>query len=370
MKILLHTGSGYDPEGGIGQFIINLSDSLRAKGLDVQCLYGYCNNSIDDQYLGNINKRFSSTYSFVNGPWKIHKYLKNKKYDIIHSNAYFSYDVVWEKIFSQKTKIVTTLHGLDFGLHEELKKEIELGNIMKYRKELLSSFYCKLKAKFAHSKANALVSVSSGVAKEVEKYLHLKSIVIPNGAIKEFAGSLIEDKDNFVLFVGTCAWRKGVKYLLDIFKSSELSNYELKIIGVDKEEIKRQLGIVNISSNIQVLGKLEYSQVIKYMKKAKIFLFPSLYEGMPLVVLEAMSYGAIPVISDFNGSEELIQNGINGYVVAKRDVVNFSKHVNAILENKELEGRMRNSCKNIGGKFDWSDIAKQYIKVYEKVMAA
>ena len=164
-----------------------------------------------------------------------------------------------------------------------------------------------------------------------------------------------------LLYVGSWMKRKGVDLLPMIMK--ELGdNFALYYTG--GEAAKKYT--TSMPLNMYDLGKLNQKQVIEEMQKADAFLFPSRSEGLPLVVLEALSCG-LPVIA-LKGTavEEIIDHQVNGYLV--KDINEAVSTINKIYENtSELKLLSAIAREQVNHNFSEKSMLNTYIKLYENL---
>jgi glycosyltransferase involved in cell wall biosynthesis len=140
-----------------------------------------------------------------------------------------------------------------------------------------------------------------------------------------------------ILSTGRLARQKGFKFLIDAAKKiiDSHPNVYFFLAGQGKLEtyLKNQIQIAGIEKNFILLGF--FDDIHPLLKTADIFVFPSLYEGMPNSILEAMAHG-LPVIStNVNGVKELISEGINGYTVEPGTSTTIYKALDHLLNNRE-----------------------------------
>jgi len=145
-----------------------------------------------------------------------------------------------------------------------------------------------------------------------------------------------------LLFVGAFVKRKGVQFLPEIYervkaKLGEVS-FALAGFGSMEDELKSNF---NNESSVAFLGKLSNEDVFKTMSNSKILIFPSLSEGLPNVVVEAMKSQCVPICSDINsGIPDLIDDGVEGFRVAVGDVTNFASRIITLLKDEQLRSSM------------------------------
>ncbi len=124
------------------------------------------------------------------------------------------------------------------------------------------------------------------------------------------------------IFVGRLSEEKGIKFLLDSWKKL---NCKLTIVGDGpcSEIVKSHL-----TENIIYLGEQPHNKTIQLMKKAKFVVFPSVwYEGLPIVILEALALGKPVIASNLGGRYELIEHSRSGYLFNLGDMESFGRYV-------------------------------------------
>lgn len=231
--------------------------------------------------------------------------------------------------------------------------------------------------------ADALVANSSGLKKLAEDFYNKREIlVIPNGVDNrafsdEETAEYVESKcnDNVIrlLFVSRLIERKGLQFLLpqlnDIRHQCENlgRSVRLSVVGDGpyREELVRIAKESNVFDIVEFHGQRSKSELPNYYSQAEIFVFPSKKEGMPNVVLEAMSYGLPVVMTPCEGSEELIRD--NGYAVPSDE---FSKSIVKLVCDDALREQMgRRSKEIVEESFQWRQVANQYIKIFTKILS-
>ena len=145
-----------------------------------------------------------------------------------------------------------------------------------------------------------------------------KISVIPFGApIDYFQPQPKPDKRFRALFVGRISPRKGVHYLLQAWQELQLINAELLLVGINEFSAEWLNPYKNIFRYVQ---SVPHSSLNEYYSAASVLVFPSLVEGLALVLLEAMACG-IPIITTPNaGGADILTDGVEGFIVPIRDV--------------------------------------------------
>ena len=148
-------------------------------------------------------------------------------------------------------------------------------------------------------------------------------------------------REEIILAVGNVArWNhKGFDNLLSIFANiqNSIPNYKLQIIGSGDQTFLK-----NICENLNIIGKVEFvgevSNIQDYMQKASVFALTSRWEGLPMVLIEAMSQGIPCVAYDcFTGPAEIITNGKDGILVNDQNKEEFGQELINLLNDKNKQ---------------------------------
>jgi len=169
--------------------------------------------------------------------------------------------------------------------------------------------------------SSTIVAVSDAVkASLVRHHISPKRItVIQNGvALGRFAPAPIQVRARVqALFVGRLTRQKGLDVLLEAL--SRVPEIELSVAGMGEEEqaLQRQAELLNLSGRVTFLGVC--SDIPARMHDADFLVLPSRWEGMPMIVLEALASGLPVLASAVDGIPEIVEDGIQGLLVAPED---------------------------------------------------
>ena len=225
------------------------------------------------------------------------------------------------------------------------------------------------------------VCVSEGVAKfsiETGRLSPEKVVVIPNGVdFERFATAEPADLSEFgigpesrvLLFVGRLDPQKGIRGLLESMRelSSRASFAGTHLLfvghGPSRGEIERFVRDDHLERCVHLLGRR--NDVPALMRAADCLVLPSLWEGMPNVVLEAMAVGLPVVATAVEGTAELVRDGETGLLVPAGDREALSAAIDAVLCDGESAARRGQSAQDhVSKRFTWEGIAKQYADLY------
>ena len=148
------------------------------------------------------------------------------------------------------------------------------------------------------------------------------------------------DNEEFrILFVGAAGPRKGLMDLLEAFRMFRHSRKRLVLVGSVVPEAKACLSKVN-QEQITLVGSVSNVQLIEYYNQASVFVLPSIEEGLAMVVGEAMACGCPVVASTNTGASELINDGVEGFIVPIRAPEVIANRLQQLADQPELRERM------------------------------
>ena len=238
--------------------------------------------------------------------------------------------------------------------------------------------------KIALKKADSIVSVSKFTGVKTAKLFGLreKMTVIENGIdITKFT---ISDRkiidSNIILYFGSIIRKKGVLELADIFNEIIKTNPKaiLKLVGKDVKDIITnkstktlflERSSIEAKKNIQFVGEVPYESIQHHVSTACVVVLPSFAEAFPMTWLEAMAMGKAMVTSNIGWASEIIDDGIEGFLVNPIDHVNFAKKIVLLLENIEMQKKIGIAAKNkVEQKFIIKICADRNIEFYKSLI--
>lgn len=175
------------------------------------------------------------------------------------------------------------------------------------------------------------------------------------------------DKIFRVIFGGGLCLRKGTHYLLQAFAELNLPNSELLLIGAINPEIVPFLKKYEGSYKHMTYRSLK--ELHKYYSQGSVFVLPSLEEGLAMVQPQAMACG-LPVICTTNtGGEDIVRDGVDGFVIPIRDVEKLKEKILYLHKNPEICRQMGQSAKErVSTGFTWDDYGDKMIANYERIL--
>ena len=280
------------------------------------------------------------------------------RYDVVHIHAEGPAFFAWlPKLFGKK--VVVTIHGIDWQ-REKWKNGF-------------GSKFIRQGERNAVKYADEIIVLSKGVQDYFQETYGRKTHFIPNGvnrpAIKN--AEIITEKygltkDSYFLFLGRLVPEKGIRYLVEAFKQIK-TDKKLVIAGgsSDTDEFACKLKELSKSdSRIIFTGFVQGEILDELYSNAYVYTLPSDLEGMPLSLLEAMSYGNCCLVSDIPECTEVVENKA---VIFKKS--NVSELVRKLQENCDISRKVRELKKVasnfILNKYNWDDVVKKTEIIYE-----
>jgi glycosyltransferase involved in cell wall biosynthesis len=229
-------------------------------------------------------------------------FIKKYNFDILHS---ISYSGLFRKL--KYSKNIVTVHDLMYRIIPNYFSNNRLINV-------LAIFYYDFIVKVSLRNANFIISVSGTTKEDTLKFFRRESFVIPEGINLDKLTTIKEtdeirkfpiDTNKFFLYVGNLRKQKNIDFLIRTFLKSK-TEYDLVICGNYHEVPKKWKNL----KNVLFLGYLSDDVLKDLYRGCKAFVFPSLYEGFGLPILEALSNGALVLSSSGGALSEFKCKGI------------------------------------------------------------
>ncbi|PKM55427.1 MAG: hypothetical protein CVV00_03970 [Firmicutes bacterium HGW-Firmicutes-5] len=280
------------------------------------------------------------------------KLIKKEKPDVVHTHLYIlPYVMPIAQLLGVK-KRVHTIHNIAIK---------ENGSMIR-----------KVNKFFYHVCKVVPVSISPMVKDTIIKEYGLKDEVVPmiyNGIqlerCKPKTNYDTRDSKVSLLHIGRFCEQKNHKGLIEGFRILRESNknIELKLMGSGdyEEDIKKLVKSYHLEDCVEFLGLK--SNVYKYINEADIFVLPSLWEGMPITLIEAMATGMPIVATDVGGISDMITHDESGLVV-KTQVEDLVEALDRLIRDKALRMKLGKNALKKSACFDAVQMAKGYETIY------
>ena len=173
------------------------------------------------------------------------------------------------------------------------------------------------------------------------------------------------------LFLGRIGERKGAYDLIETVKNIKNEGIKIKILMAGDGEIQKAKDIIkkeNIEDSIEILGWIDNKQKEEYLKSSDFYILPSYDEGMPMSVLEAMSYSLPVITTDVGGIPEIVRMKKNGIMVKPGNKDEIKNAIKKIIENNEFRKEIsENAYETILKKFNFKHYEEFLDKLYKQI---
>jgi glycosyltransferase involved in cell wall biosynthesis len=214
-----------------------------------------------------------------------------------------------------------------------------------------------------HALANVIVVPSTFVRRTLISYgVEAKKIhVIPFGTDLElFApASRPAPRPMVFLFAGSMTARKGVPVLLDAWQRAGLAGHaELWLAGSGHLPPE-----VNLPAGVRRLGLLSRAGLAETMRRSHVFVFPSFFEGLAQVQVEALAAGLPLIGTTTSGAEDIVSRGETGFVGEPDDVAQLAAWMQQLVEDESGWFKMRERCVATREQFGWMHYGNRWARV-------
>ena len=281
-----------------------------------------------------------------------------KSCDIIKTNQIFGADIALKSAKYYKKPIAVRLGYLPSDGYK-----IEFGvKSQKYKDSIISE-------KSIFQDSQKVITTTDRISSIIAKYdvdIH-KINVIPNFVNCDlFKNNSIDEKEYDIIYIGRITEEKNVNNLIGAIKKSNLRTL---IIG--NGPLKKDLmnSFEKKGNQIKWIDKVPNDEIPKYMNKSKLFVLPSLYEGHPKVLIEAMSCGMTVIASNVQGNSEIINDGKNGFL-CDTSIVSIQETIIKVLKMSAKNLNMINVNARQFAKDNYSldKIVTMEMQLYEDIM--
>ena len=369
--------------GGAGTYAETLVKGLRKRGVDVFVITkGNQHDKLQKIFrVPASNSLYWRRLFFIEPALNLfHKLNSRYKFDLVHFNEPH---VVLE---TPKLPTICTFHSsqinefkVKLADKETLKTVVDVKDFV--LKGSVGSIFDVLTA---HA-VDRIICPSPSLAAMISSYCFVdghKILVIPNGIdLESFRKTKCEDssayleeygleENNYVLFVGRLGVLKGAQYAIEAFKRIRMEHPNLKMVIVGKGDYENYLrGLARGLGNIVFTGYVGSLMIRKALyENSLLVLVPSLYETLPMVVLEAMACGRAVIASNVGGIPLLVRNGKTGFLAKPGDSKDLERLINILIE----DGKLRESMGSFGRRlvekdFSLDRMVDRTFKAYESL---
>jgi glycosyltransferase involved in cell wall biosynthesis len=355
-------------EGGVEIVVDELSTRMVLKGHSVTCYNRKGHHVSGKEFDSSAVKEYKGVLlksvftldkkglAAMTSSWAAAMKTAFGKYDVVHVHAEGpAATCLLPKIF--KKRVIVTIHGLDW-------QRAKWGGF--------ATKYIKWGEKQAAKHADVIIVLSKGVQEYFRKEYGRDTTFIPNGVSKPQIrkAQIIQSewnlkKDSYVLFLGRIVPEKGIKYLLEAWKEIN-TDKKLVIAGgsSDTDVFMKELKDM-ANENVIFTGFQQGETLEELYSNAYVYCLPSDLEGMPLSLLEAMSYGNCCLVSDIPECADVVED--KALLFEKGNVSDLRDKLQDLLaDEKNVCCYKAEAADYILRKYNWDNVVEQTLEIYKK----
>ena len=364
MKILqLHTG--FNLHGGVESLIIGLANEL-AKSNDVtvcsvfrpnkdSVFYSQLNSNVKKEHLGLIKTGFSITNIIA-----VYRYLRGEHFDIVHFHGLFYYFAFAILLTHKRFKFVYTFHSDAYREHGKWDKRIMFFKRFCLRHHWMYPVTISLQSQLSFREYYGLDS------KLIENGIPCPAVTDRINKIEQFR---INPATKVFVHPGRISEPKNQAVLCRVFRRliAEGNDVMLLIAGIKQDDYIYEDIRQYFSERIIYLG--ERDDIPQLLYNSDGMCLPSIWEGLPITLLESLAVGCIPICSPVGGIINVIKNGVNGFL-SKSSAENDYYETMTLFLNTPAEDIpvIKASCKSSFARYSIKETAIDYVSFYNQIL--
>jgi len=278
--------------------------------------------------------------------------------DVVHIHAEGPAFMCWLPRLLGK-RVIVTVHGLDWQREKW--------------KQGFGAKYIRLGEKMAVRFADEIIVLSKGVQEYFRKECGRETVLIPNGisrpnprAPERIAAEYGLKKQGYLLFLGRLVPEKGIHYLIEAFRKIQ-TDMPLVIAGgtSDTDEYGQQLKkAASKDPRILFTGFVQGQMLEELYSNAYLYILPSDLEGMPLSLLEAMSYGNCCLVSDIPECADVVED--HGVTFPRGNTEALKDRLQDLCDDPDrVEAYRKEASDFICGRYNWDDVVQRTLNIYQ-----
>jgi len=305
--------------------------------------------------------------------------LQNEKFDIYHVHiASLAY-------LLNKKPLIVTAHTTTYGEAESIKNT-KNANMVTPLYYFSFKTYGYLLEKVVYKKADIIIAVNDHIKDELKKVYKVpdnKIEVIYNGVDTNLFCPIdkivarecfnIPRETFVVLYVGRLVERKNVDLIIEAMDRLRSNKNIMALIagsGHMYDTLQKKIKYKSLEDRVKLLGFVNHETLPKLYNAADVFVHPSIYEGMPLTLLEAQAC-AVPIIcTSFKGVSNVVVDDETGIILKDSSAEELAKKLEFLFNNKRILNKMKSRClDNIYENFAIDNTVRRHLSLYEKMTA-
>ena len=374
MKILMAAAVPKRREGGVAAIIYNLGKELERRGHSISYVFQ------EDLLDPSSGRRFAE----LAFSWRLARYIAERRGEFsvvnLHAPWGFAYGYL-RRMWSGHNlpPYVMTLQGAEERYVVTMRREHAKGRAdhFGWKHRLWHRLYHLPRYRHSARTADACMTAN----REASALLQLKQnfpaeriFFVPNGVDESFFQARDSSSQaSRLLFVGTWLDRKGIYYLVESLAllASRWADLHLTVAGcmVDPAVVRRYFPAA-LQPRLNIMPFIVSAEMPALYAQHDIFVLPSLMEGMPLSLLEAMAGGMPVVTTDTCGMADVVEDNYNGLLVKPADAPSLAAAIERLLRTEELRASLGRAAQETMRRYTWGLIAERIEHVFIETIQA
>ncbi len=276
-------------------------------------------------------------------------------FDVVHAQWSLSAGAAWLSRIIHRRPILATLQGSDIF-------------------QVTRSWIGRWVTRFVLKRCER-ISVLSYALKRATTDIGISAsaiTIVPNGVdISRFV-PLDEERQPLIVYVGTLIKRKGVSYLIEAMAEVAQAHPHSRLVvvgeGPERASLEQLTTSLTLTPFVRFVGARSPEDVRTWMQRAKIFVLPSLEEGLGVVLLEALACGTPIVASNVGGIPDVVTPDV-GVLTLSADSRSLSTAIGHLLAAEaHWQAMSKNARKRAEEIYDWQKIAEQFVTIYRQMV--
>lgn len=381
----------FHPEkGGIGRVTHTLTLELQRRGYKVFYLIYPCGITVRHEYAYPVPLEYLPSSDLLSSEniTYYQNYLKRNQIDIvINQSGNFNDSRLWLKAKDWNIKVISVLHSTPWVSYKHLWRELyplrNNSSIEKLKRIARIILYPKIKYRIKNSRIDhfrQLLPETDYVCTLSEKYFSelneiypgferkYRAIANPNSYNTQETNTHLKKKKKQILWVGLFSVEKNPTLAINIWKKiyRDYPEWEFVIVGYNKNGhwLERMKSLSKGIPNIRFEG---FQDPLPYQLESSIFCLTSNYEGWPMVLVEAIQCGTVPIaFNSFASVTDIIDNGRNGILIKPFSVKEYEKGLRRLMDNPALLKQMSEYAQQDIEKYSVENVVDKWEKLFKE----
>ncbi len=275
--------------------------------------------------------------------WKTSRILRREKPDIVHAHSAKGGIIARAASVFYKIQVLHTPQAYSFLSEPKgFKRNLFLG-IEKMFKRINSVLLAS-----SNSERNRGIKE---VKYKPEKALLWNNCILPINE-SDYQEHEISLPERYICTVGRPSFQKNIEMMIEVLRTVKENDPDIHLVlmGVgeyspNKQNIERLIKEYGLEEQVTMIPWIERNKIFSIVKNAQLYISTARYEGLPYSIIESLAMGKACVVTDCDGNRDLIQDGVNGYVIQDNSVEMMANRIFALLKDDALRDSFEKNAK-------------------------